>query len=359
MRRQKAAPLRVSVTGLLFVLALLLGLVVPAAAFGAVTRFEQDHPSVSYTPVWNVNVPGVGLSHGTYSWTNAGGSATFTFTGTGVDWIGRRQQWFGIAEVSLDSGPWQAVNLYSPDDFLTGVVWSASGLSNQGHTLTIRWTGRQDPASTEGVYGGGLPPYNVAALVGIDAFDVYTPDGVPVTVDIGGAYGDTMFDTYLYSYRPTGYFGNSTANFAGSTAVGEERTVISIPLAKLADVTPQQAILDLTKSNGTLFPLRVYRLRPTLGRATWNEFAAGSAWGAGGAKDAALDYFAVPFAASSGDDFDVTALLQAALAEGESTLDLIVVDPAPVLGRYAGFYAADCVHPAYRPCLEVEGFEVP
>jgi hypothetical protein len=148
------------------------------------TRYEQTSGSIVYTPVWNPDVPSPSLSDGSYSWTNSGGTATFSFTGTGVDWIGRRQVLFGIAEVKVDTGAWEEVDLYSTTDAMNVVVWSKTGLGNGPHTLVIRWTGRQSPASTQGIYYGGFAPHNPAALVAIDAFDVYTPSpatGVPAS----------------------------------------------------------------------------------------------------------------------------------------------------------------------------------
>jgi hypothetical protein len=140
-------------------------------AFAAVTRYEQNHPSVTYTGVWN-NWSDPLLSGGSYTWLNSPGTATFTFSGTGVDWIGLKSQYFGYAEVSLDGGPWVQVNAYSASAQYQQILWSASGLTNTPHTLVARWTGVH-PLGPQPVYGGGLPPHNPAALVNIDAFDVH------------------------------------------------------------------------------------------------------------------------------------------------------------------------------------------
>jgi len=176
----------------LLALTLLGSLVLAPMAFGGVTRYDQTDPAIAYTPTWNFDVPAAGFYGGTYAWTNANGTATFTFTGEGIDWIGRHQVLFGIAQVSVDGGAWEDVNLYSTTDTLSLVVWSKMGLDPGSHTVTIRWTGIQDPASAQGVYSGGVPPYNPAALVGIDAFDVYS-DLTPPVITVNGAADDEAY----------------------------------------------------------------------------------------------------------------------------------------------------------------------
>jgi hypothetical protein len=143
------------------------------------TRSEQNGPGVTYTGVWN-NWSDPLLSGGSYTWMNSPGGATFTFSGTGVDWIGLKHSYTGFGEVSVDGGPWTQVNLYSASPQYQQVLWSRTGLVNGPHTLAIRWTGLH-PLGPQAVYGGGLPPHNPAALLNVDAFDVYTPSPVVST----------------------------------------------------------------------------------------------------------------------------------------------------------------------------------
>ena len=165
---------------LLLVMSLLM--IGASSAFAASkTRFEQTHPSVTYTPTWN-NWADPVLSGGSYTWTNAGGTATFTFTGTRVDWIGLKYIYGGFGEVSLDGGPWIQASCYAAATQYQQVIWSATGLANTSHTLIIRWTGIH-PLGPQPVYGGGVPPFNPAAIVNVDAFDVYP--GLTVTASAG------------------------------------------------------------------------------------------------------------------------------------------------------------------------------
>lgn len=92
----------------------------------------------------------------------AGEKLTLKFRGTSIGWIGYRGPDGGIARVQLDGGPVTEVDTYSPKQKIQELVFTASGLTDTTHTLTIEVTGRKNDAST-------------AAKVIVDAFDVTTP----------------------------------------------------------------------------------------------------------------------------------------------------------------------------------------
>jgi len=89
----------------------------------------------------------------------AGAQATFTFTGTSVSWIGARAPETGIARVYVDGSFVADVDTYAPTPGLQNTVFTATGLADATHTLTIVVTGERNPAATE--------PWIV-----VDAFDV-------------------------------------------------------------------------------------------------------------------------------------------------------------------------------------------
>jgi hypothetical protein len=88
-----------------------------------------------------------------------GGTATLTFTGTGVSWIGFRGPWAGIAQVYLDGALKATVDTYSPTEQAQAVMYTASGLASGSHTIKIQVTGTYSSSST-------------SAWVVVDAFDV-------------------------------------------------------------------------------------------------------------------------------------------------------------------------------------------
>lgn len=91
-----------------------------------------------------------------------GATVTLTFHGTSVDWSGYRGPDAGIARVQVDGGVAVEVDTYSPTHRVQDRVFTAQGLTDTTHTLTIEATGRKNDAST-------------AARIVVDAFDVKAP----------------------------------------------------------------------------------------------------------------------------------------------------------------------------------------
>ncbi|HET9359374.1 MAG TPA: Ig-like domain-containing protein, partial [Vicinamibacterales bacterium] len=147
--------------------------VVAVDAIDVGSLFQDTNASVVYSGAWgleNPDRPWSGASANTGAGTaavsnTAGARATFTFSGTGVSWIGFREPIGGIAEVRLD-------NLLVPVDLYAAIpqvrvpVFTATGLPEGPHTLQIDVTGLRNGAA------GG-------AFVVVDAFDVALPQSLP------------------------------------------------------------------------------------------------------------------------------------------------------------------------------------
>ena len=80
-----------------------------------------------------------------------GDSVTYTFTGTSVSWIGSKNYNHGIAEISIDGGGQQSADTYSSQWLRDQVLFTASGLVNGKHTITIQVTASKD-GSSSGTY---------------------------------------------------------------------------------------------------------------------------------------------------------------------------------------------------------------
>jgi hypothetical protein len=119
---------------------------------------EQDDGFLSQSGSWSTSLNDR-MSGDSYMYTNADGTTYVTFRGTQLDWITATNSNFGIAEVSLDGGPAQQVDLYSPDILYQQNVWSSGLLTHGVHTVEISWTGTKNAAST-GTY------------IGVDAVEV-------------------------------------------------------------------------------------------------------------------------------------------------------------------------------------------
>jgi hypothetical protein len=122
---------------------------------------EQNSPALTYTGNWYLNSNPI-MSGGTAVLaTDLHSSATITFSGTGVTWIGYQDQWSGIADVYVD-GTLQStpVDTYASPEKARSPVYSISGLSPGTHSLMIVVTGTHDAASAD-------------SWIWVDAFEVH------------------------------------------------------------------------------------------------------------------------------------------------------------------------------------------
>lgn len=137
------------------------------------SHLQETDPDASYVGTWvhldearwsgggvfTPNEPRIG---GATAAETAGSKVTLKFRGTSIKWIGYRGPNAGIARVQVDGGPASEVDLYSPREKIQEVVFSATGLADKAHTLTIEATGQKNAASA-------------GAQIVVDAFDVTTP----------------------------------------------------------------------------------------------------------------------------------------------------------------------------------------
>lgn len=124
-------------------------------------RFQETDWSVTYTGAWTSGNRNRAWSEGTAAVAQeAGGRATFRFTGSAVSWIGFRAARTGIARVYVDDVFVAEVDTYAPvGEGFQNTLYAVTGLAHGQHTLTIEATGRSNPAATSN-------------YIVIDAFDV-------------------------------------------------------------------------------------------------------------------------------------------------------------------------------------------
>lgn len=137
-------------------------------------RVEETSSSIAYTGSWSAS--GLSLASGgsaVLSMT-AGSRATFAFTGTGVNWIGYRDEWSGIANVYVDGVFKATVDTYASPSQAQTVLYSVSGLASGSHTFAVEAVGTRSSLS------GG-------AWVWVDAFDVISTSSTTTTTTSGGS----------------------------------------------------------------------------------------------------------------------------------------------------------------------------
>jgi hypothetical protein len=123
------------------------------------TRHQETDPAIAYGTGWILSDRHKAYSEGASAETNTlGAQATFTFTGTGIGWVGARGPQTGKARVYLDRVLIEEVDTYAPTEGPQHTDFTATGLAPGTHTLTIEVSGR-NPASSD-------------MWILIDAFDV-------------------------------------------------------------------------------------------------------------------------------------------------------------------------------------------
>jgi len=138
-----------------------------------VSHWQDTNPDLQYTGGWtksSENFPwsGNGVSNlperpvTAHETSAAGEKMTVPFRGTAIGWVGYRGPDAGIATVQIDGGSATQVDLYAPAATFQPTVFTATGLGDTSHTLTITSTGTRNASSS-------------AARVVVDALDVMTP----------------------------------------------------------------------------------------------------------------------------------------------------------------------------------------
>ena len=146
---------------------------VTAGGGSAATRIEENNRAVSASPVGAWAHRGAEVAAfsggGADSSDVAGATATLTFTGTAVSWIGLKCSICGIATVSIDGGAATSVDTAGPGavgspGLASEPVFAVSGLAaGTTHTLVITVTGT---TATSGAH------------IVVDAFDVTAGAGI-------------------------------------------------------------------------------------------------------------------------------------------------------------------------------------
>jgi hypothetical protein len=159
-------------------------------SFDVRSRFEERDRSIAYAGTWvqeNMDQNWSGTTANTGSGTaafsaTAGATATFTFSGTAVTWIGYRGPVGGIANVYLDDALLAQRDLYSPTEELRAPVFTVADLAPGTHRLRIEATGVRNGAAT-------------GAFVVVDALDVTLPSPAPPVSRIEQTAASVVYTT--------------------------------------------------------------------------------------------------------------------------------------------------------------------
>ena len=138
-----------------------------------VSHWQDTDPNAHFSAGWTKSAQGFpwsgsGVSNSpelpvtAQETTTTGATVTLPFRGTAISWIGYVGPDGGIATAQIDGGAPTQVDTYSSTAKYQPVVFTAAGLADANHTLTITATGQKNAAST-------------SSRIVVDAFDVVTP----------------------------------------------------------------------------------------------------------------------------------------------------------------------------------------
>lgn len=198
-----------------------------SASFTVFKRVEELDSTLSWSGSWTPSLD-PRLSGGAHTRANTVGSYVFlTFRGTGLDWIAIKSSSYGIAKVTLDGGPPEYVDLYSPSAQFQAVAWSKRGLPDATHTLRIECTGMKSVPT-----GGTSIAIDAFAILGGPERDTIPPAttggaastwrSAPVTVTLTAS--DNLSPIGVTRYRVNG--GTPTTYTAPFTVSAEGTSVV-------------------------------------------------------------------------------------------------------------------------------------
>jgi hypothetical protein len=184
-------------------------------------RAEESSAAVAWSGSWSLNNGAFNSGSSSQLSMTHGSSATFTFTGTSVTWIGYQDEWSGIANVYIDGVLKGAVDTYASPGKAQSAAYTASGLAWGTHTITIEATGTKS-ASSRGTWvwvdafdyvGAALTSAvttdttKSAATVSMAGMTLTSSGGVPLSVgsaEVTGPGGSAPAGLALISYRQNG-----------------------------------------------------------------------------------------------------------------------------------------------------------
>lgn len=135
------------------------GAPIPGGITATAGRIEDNNPSLSFTGRWYLKADPIHTGGTAVLAMDAGFAVTVHFTGTGISWIGYRDEWSGLARVYVDGEAKTTIDNYRSPAEARAVLYHIDGLARGPHSLTIEVTGTRNSNAK-------------APWIWIDAFEV-------------------------------------------------------------------------------------------------------------------------------------------------------------------------------------------
>jgi uncharacterized protein YkwD len=120
----------------------------PPTPTGTWKRVDQSATGTSYWGTW-YTASNSRMSGGSYRYSGTNGAtAKFTFTGTGVRWVGASASSGGIANVKVDGVLVGTVDQYSASTVYIKTMFERTGLTRTTHVLEVSVSGKRNAGSS-------------------------------------------------------------------------------------------------------------------------------------------------------------------------------------------------------------------
>jgi hypothetical protein len=113
----------------------------------ATGRVEESHAALLYSGRWYSNASAAHSSGRAALAMDAVSSVTVAFDGTGIAWIGYRDEWSGIARVFVDGVLKTTIDAYLAPARARATLYTIDALPAGAHTLRIEATGTRNESS--------------------------------------------------------------------------------------------------------------------------------------------------------------------------------------------------------------------
>jgi hypothetical protein len=135
------------------------GSALPGGVSASAGRVEENNPALLFSGTWFANASSVHSGGRAALSMNTGSKVTVSFEGTGISFIGYRDEWSGVANVYVDGVQKTQIDTYLSPSKAQTTLYAITNLASGAHTLTIEVTGAQNQSSK-------------GSWVWVDAFDI-------------------------------------------------------------------------------------------------------------------------------------------------------------------------------------------
>ena len=229
----------------------------PPTVVPTTTRYEQKDIRFTFAGGWTASSSDL-ASDGSFRFADATASATATFNGTFLAWIGKKSPDYGTAKVTVDGGTPKNVDLYSAATAWQAKIWNTGVLPAGNHTVKIEWTGVKN--------ANGM-----GANINVDAFDIAgTVTQAPAAQPVRYEQGDGHF-VYAGSWTNSNTAAASAGSFRFSNTAGSSVTVTFVGsyLSWLAKKSPVYGQARVTLDGGAPVTVDLYNASEIYEQKVW------------------------------------------------------------------------------------------